>query len=153
GPIANGGHDFSEYFGSLAPQIQSLRDLVVRSTPKDNVRLGDVSNITDTTKERDGLVRHDGQDGIARGGVKLPDANVISVVDAVKKKMDVIEPRLPANTHLDMVIDGSRYTTSSFTTVRNALLEAVLVTGLILLVFLHTWRSTLIVLVSIPVSL
>src|SRR5207249_6434678 len=44
-------------------------------------------------------------------------------------------------------------TAKSFTTVQRALLEAVLCTGLILLLFLHTWRSTFIVLVSIPTSL
>src|SRR5262249_33353676 len=48
---------------------------------------------------------------------------------------------------------GSRYAARSFAKVRNALFEAVLATGLILLLFLHTWRSTSIVLVSIPVSL
>ncbi|MBV9328413.1 MAG: efflux RND transporter permease subunit [Chloroflexi bacterium] len=153
GTVANGGRDFSVYFDSLAAQVQSLGDLIVASTPQGTVRLGDVATVSDTTKDRTGLVRVDGQQGIALVVVKLPDANVISVVDAVRQKLDVIETRLPANAHLDMVIDGSRYTTSSFTTVRNALLEAVLVTGLILLVFLHTWRSTLIVLVSIPVSL
>src|SRR5207302_2802460 len=47
----------------------------------------------------------------------------------------------------------SAYTSTSFNAVQNALLEAVVVTGLILLLFLHTWRSTLIVLVSIPVSI
>src|SRR5438874_519103 len=93
------------------------------------------------------------QERIAIVVVKLPDANVISVVDGVKQRIEQLKPRLPANTRLELVIDGSRYTTKSFSTVRNALLEAVAVTGLILLLFLHTWRSTLIVLVSIPVSL
>src|SRR5262249_24779037 len=54
---------------------------------------------------------------------------------------------------LDVVTDASTYTKRSFDTVQRALLEAVIFTGLILLLFLHTWRSTLIVLVSIPISL
>jgi hydrophobic/amphiphilic exporter-1 (mainly G- bacteria), HAE1 family len=153
GTVADGGRDFSVYFDSLAPQVQSLGDLVVASTPNGGVRLKDVASVTDTIKDRDGLVRVDGQEGIALVVVKLPDANVISVVDGVKHKIDALQPQLPPNMKLNLVIDGSRYTTSSFTTVRNALLEAVAVTGLILLLFLHTWRSTLIVLVSIPVSL
>ena len=51
------------------------------------------------------------------------------------------------------MIDSSLYTEKSFNTVQKALLEAIVATGLILLLFLHTWRSTLIVLVSIPTSL
>ncbi|MBV9355872.1 MAG: efflux RND transporter permease subunit, partial [Chloroflexi bacterium] len=73
-------------------------------------------------------------------------------VDNVKQKIAELNPQLPANTRLDLVVDASTYTARSFTTVRNALFEAVLGTGLILLLFLHTWRSTLIVMVSIPVS-
>src|SRR5207248_9346477 len=100
-----------------------------------------------------GMVRGDGQEGIALVVIKLAYANVIGVVDGVKREIADLQPQLPPNMKLSLVIDGARYTTSSFTTVRNALLEAVGVTGLILLLFLHTWRSTLIVLVSIPVSL
>src|SRR5947209_3465781 len=153
GTLADGTRDFSVYFDSLAVAVRWQGDLVVAQTPNGSVLLKDVASVEDTYKKRTGLVRVDDQDGIAVVVVKLPDANVISVVDGVKRKMDEMRPRLPANTRLDMVIDGSRYTTRSFTTVRNALLEAVAVTGVILLLFLHTWRSTLIVLVSIPVSL
>jgi HAE1 family hydrophobic/amphiphilic exporter-1 len=60
---------------------------------------------------------------------------------------------LPPDTRLDIVVDSSTYTQKSFDTVQHGLLEAVLFTGLILLLFLHTWRSTVIVLVSIPTSL
>src|SRR5262249_17237532 len=74
-------------------------------------------------------------------------------VDGVRQKIEQLNQQLPSGTHLDLVVDASTYTARSFTTVRNALFEAVLVTGLILLLFLHTWRSTLIVMVSIPVSL
>ena len=153
GTLADGTRDFSVYFDSLASEIRSLGDLVVASTPNGSVLLKDVASVEDTYKKRTGLVRVDDQEGIAIVVVKLPDANVISVVDGVKQRIEQLKPRLPANTRLELVIDGSRYTTKSFSTVRNALLEAVAVTGLILLLFLHTWRSTLIVLVSIPVSL
>src|SRR5438105_60235 len=153
GTLADGTRDFSVYFDSLASEIRSLGDLVVASTPNGSVLLKDVASVEDTYKKRTGLVRVDDQEGIAIVVVKLPDANVITVVEGVKQRIEQLKPRLPANTRLELVIDGSRYTTKSFSTVRNALLEAVAVTGLILLLFLHTWRSTLIVLVSIPVSL
>ncbi|HET6317308.1 MAG TPA: efflux RND transporter permease subunit [Chloroflexota bacterium] len=153
GTIADGTKDFSVFFDSLASNVDALGDLVVAPTPGGSMLLKDVATIDDTFKERTGLVRVDDQEGIALVVVKLPDANVISTVEGVKHKVEELKPRLPANTSLDVVIDGSRYTTKSFSTVRNALLEAVAVTGLILLLFLHTWRGTLTVLVSIPVSL
>src|SRR5205085_2018535 len=104
-------------------------------------------------RKRDALVRVNGQEGIALVIIKLPSANTISVVSEVRKAMSRLEPGLPPGTHLDVVTDSGRYTKKSFDTVQHALLEAILMTGLIPLLFLHPWRSTAIVLVSIPTSL
>ena len=153
GRIAQGSNDLSVYFDSLAPQVSTLGELVVQQTPAGPIRLHDVATVEDAFKTRDSIVRVNGQEGISLVAIKLADANSISVVDGVKQKIAQLNQQLPSGTHLDLVIDASTYTDKSFITVRNALLEAVLATGLILLLFLHTWRSTLIVLVSIPVSL
>jgi hydrophobic/amphiphilic exporter-1 (mainly G- bacteria), HAE1 family len=153
GTIAQGTTDLSVYFDSLAPQVASLGDIVVNQTDTGPVYLRDVASLQDTFKTRDTIVRVNGQEGISLVVVKLADANSIGVVDAVKAKLAELNPQLPSGTHLDLVVDASTYTSKSFLTVRNALIEAVFATGLILLLFLHTWRSTLIVLVSIPVSL
>jgi hydrophobic/amphiphilic exporter-1 (mainly G- bacteria), HAE1 family len=153
GTIAQGTTDLSVYFDSLAPQVQALGDMVITQTASGPVHLHDVATLEDTYKTRNTIARVNGQEGIALVVVKLAEANSITVVDAVKAKIDQLNPQLPPGTHLDLVVDASTYTSKSFLTVRNALFEAVLATGLILLLFLHTWRSTLTVLVSIPVSL
>jgi HAE1 family hydrophobic/amphiphilic exporter-1 len=153
GTITQGTRDFNVYFDSLAVQVSQIGDLVVAQTAAGPVYLRDVATVEDTIKKRNTLVRVDDQEGIALVVVKLKDANTIAVVDAVKHKIAELTPQLPADTRLDVVVDASTYTAKSFHAVQNALIEAVLVTGLILLLFLHTWRSTLIVLVSIPISL
>lgn len=152
GKIADGTTNLSVYFDSLAPQVRSLGELVVDQSNTGPVYLRQMAHIEDTFKTRSTIVRVNGQEGISLVVIKLGDANSISVVDAVKQKMNEINQQLPPGTRLDLVVDASTYTARSFTTVRNALFEAILATGLILLLFLHTWRSTLIVLVSIPVS-
>jgi HAE1 family hydrophobic/amphiphilic exporter-1 len=153
GTIAQGTTDLSVYFDSLAPRIETLGNLVVDQTANGPVYLRDVATVQDTFKTRSSIVRVDGREGISLVVVKLADANSIAVVDGVKQKITELNQQLPPGTRLDLVVDASTYTSKSFTTVRNALLEAILATGLILLLFLHTWRSTAIVLVSIPVSL
>ena len=113
--------------------------------------LRDVATVEDTFKTRDAIVRVNGQEGISLVVVKLADANSISVVDA-RQAEDRRAQAAAAARHASRP-GGRRLDATppkSFTTVRNALIEAVLATGLILLLFLHTWRSTLIVLVSIP---
>lgn len=153
GTIAQGTTDLSVYFDSLAPRIDALNDLVVEQTNNGPVHLREVATVEDTYKTRSTIVRVDGREGISLVVIKLADGNSISVVDAVKQEIAELNPQLPPGTHLDLVVDASTYTAKSFATVRNALLEAIFATGLILLLFLHTWRSTAIVLVSIPVSL
>src|SRR3954470_60047 len=153
GTITQGRRDFSVYFDALASRPQDLGNIVVLQTPNGTVYMRDVATIESTYKKRDAIVRVDGQEGLALVVTKLPDANTISVVNEVHKGIDRVQPQLPPGSRLDVVIDAARYTQKSFDTVQRALIEAIIMTGLILLLFLHTWRSTAIVLVSIPTSL
>ncbi|HZT09254.1 MAG TPA: efflux RND transporter permease subunit [Chloroflexota bacterium] len=153
GTVTQGGRDFSVYFDALVTDPKQLGDIVVLQTQAGPIRLQDVATIQDTYQKRDTIVRVNGEEGIALVVAKLPQANTITVVDEVKQAIAEMEPQLPPNTHLNVVVDSSTYTSKSFHTVQRALLEAVICTGLILLLFLHTWRSTFIVLVAIPISL
>jgi len=153
GSIRQGGTDFSVYFDSLAQTPDQLGGLVVMQTQAGSVRLRDIAKIEETYKKRDAIVRVNGQEGLALVVTKLADANTVTVVDGVRYAIDELQPRLPPGTAMNIVIDSSLYTEKSFHTVQKALMEAVIATGLILLLFLHTWRSTFIVLVSIPTSL
>lgn len=153
GSITQGTRDLSVYFDALASRIEDLGNIVVLQTPNGAVYLRDVATVEDTYQKRSALVRVNGREGLALVVVKLPEANTISVVSEVRRAIARLEPQLPPDTRLDVVVDAARYTQKSFDTVQRALIEAVLCTGLILLVFLHTWRSTAIVLVSIPTSL
>jgi len=149
GSIRQGGTDFSVYFDSLAQTPDQLGGLVVMQTQAGSVRLRDIAKIEETYKKRDAIVRVNGQEGLALVVTKLADANTVTVVDGVRYAIDELQPRLPPGTAMNIVIDSSLYTEKSFHTVQKALMEAVIATGLILLLFLHTSRSTFIVLVSI----
>jgi HAE1 family hydrophobic/amphiphilic exporter-1 len=153
GSITRGDREYSVYFDSLVTSPRQLGNVVIRQTPNGAVYLRDVAAVEETYKKRSAIVRVNGQEGIALVVVKLPEANTIGVVDEVKRAIDRLQPQLPPDTRLDVVVDASTYTAKSFNTVQRALIEAILCTGLILLVFLHTWRSTTIVLISIPTSL
>jgi HAE1 family hydrophobic/amphiphilic exporter-1 len=153
GTVSRGGTDFSVYFDSLAQSPGQLGELVVAQTPAGPVRLKDVATVEESYKKRDAIIRVNGQEGLALVVTKLADANTISVVDGVRRAIEQLRPQLPPGTDLNIVVDSAVYTSKSFTTVQRALIEAIIGTGLILLLFLHTWRSTLIVLISIPTSL
>jgi len=153
GTISGRGTDFSVYFDSLAQDPSRLGELIVTPGQNGSVYLRDVAKVEETYKKRSTIVRVNGQEGLALVVTKLADANTISVVDGIKQTIERVRPQLPPGTDLNVVIDSSTYTAKSFNTVQKALLEAIIATGLILLIFLHSWRSTMIVLISIPTSL
>ncbi|MFN8523284.1 MAG: efflux RND transporter permease subunit [Chloroflexota bacterium] len=153
GSFPVGDKEFSVYFDSLVTRPEELGKLIVLQTPNGTVYLRDVASIVDTNRKRAAIVRVNGKEGLALVVAKLPDGDTISIVDGVRKTIDRLKPQLPPGTSLDIVIDSSTYTARSFNTVQRALLEAIACTGIILLLFLHTWRSTFIVLLSIPTSL
>jgi HAE1 family hydrophobic/amphiphilic exporter-1 len=152
GTIWQGTRSYSVYFDALAHQVQDLRNLVIRQQPTGPVYLRDVATVQDSYQERQAIVRASGREGLAIGVAKTAQASTIDVVNEVKAAMVSLQPQLPPGTQLDVVVDRSVYTQQSFDTVQRSLIEAVLATGLILLLFIHTWRSTAIVLVSIPTS-
>src|SRR5215208_1401834 len=104
GSITLDGHDYSVYFDSLANSPQQLQNLIVLQTPNGAVYLRDVARIEDTYRKRNAIVRVNGQEGLALVVVKLPSANTLSVVDGVKQAIERLQPQLPANTRLDVVV-------------------------------------------------
>ncbi len=117
------------------------------------VYLRDVASVTPSYKDVSVHQRFNGQDTVAISIVKSTDANVIDVADAVREKVETLNKDLPGGAQLSIVTDDSGFIKNSVNAVKDDLILAVLITGLVMLVFLHTIRSTFIVLLAIPTSL
>ncbi|MCL4541560.1 MAG: efflux RND transporter permease subunit [Chloroflexi bacterium] len=153
GILPSGRMDTSVVFDALSATPQQLKNIVVSSTSRGNVRLGELATISDGFKKDTSFFRVDGKSAIALIVRKLSSANTLVVSHEVDREIKLLAPSLPAGTKLSVVFSLADYTQQSFNTVQHTLIEAIISTGLILLIFLHTWRSTLIVLVAIPTSL
>jgi HAE1 family hydrophobic/amphiphilic exporter-1 len=117
------------------------------------VTVGDVATVSEDYAEASRLVRYNGRDGVLLKVVKTGDANAIEVADAVRARVEDFRSALPAGASADIVLDDSNFTRQAVAGVQEDLILAVLITGLIMLLFLHTIRSTLIVLLAIPTSI
>jgi HAE1 family hydrophobic/amphiphilic exporter-1 len=140
----------------LNTQAQSTRDLqnvLVSTGPSGPVRVRDVATVVDTYKTASVLQRTNQQPAIGVMVYKQSSANTVTVSSAVKKALPDLQSQLPAGVTLGLVWDSAPYITDNVNDVQNELMLAVLLTGLVLLVFLHTFRSTAIVLLAIPTSL
>jgi HAE1 family hydrophobic/amphiphilic exporter-1 len=157
GSLVEAGTDVNVRLTSLASAPQALGNIVIAELPAGvalaPIHITEVATISDTHAVTTSIDRYNGAPSVTLSVTKLADANTIEVSRAVRRQIAALEPLLPDGMHLDVVTDLATYTQESFNTIQRTLIEAVLLTGFVLLVFLHTWRSTLIVLVSIPTSL
>jgi hydrophobic/amphiphilic exporter-1 (mainly G- bacteria), HAE1 family len=153
GTVTERGRDYAIRLNALYPAPERIRDTIVAATPTGAVRVRDVAEVAVAPKRVTRIQRTDGNDAIGLLVTKQADANTLEVADGVKAALDRLRAQLPADVRVTVVSDESVFTRATLDDVRTNLVEAVALTGLVLLVFLHTLRSTFIVLVSIPTSL
>ncbi|MCC7368519.1 MAG: efflux RND transporter permease subunit [Chloroflexi bacterium] len=117
------------------------------------IRVQDIGEVVDTTREVTRLQRFNGADAVGFSIVKQADANSIQVADNVKNAITTLQRALPRDVRMTITSDTSIFTRRSIDAVIFDLNLAVVLTGIVLLLFLHTWRNTFIVLLAIPTSL
>ncbi len=153
GSLIEAGKEFGVRVNTLAATPATLASLVIADTPAGPVRLNDVATVENTLKQQVRINRTDLKDSIGIQITKQATANTLKVADEIKAEMKQLQAELPAGVSMSIVSDASIFTRQSLNGVRDNLIEAIILTGLVLLLFLHTWRSTLVVLLSIPTSL
>jgi len=117
------------------------------------VYLRDVAKVEEDYEDKSQVLRYNGEEAVNISVIKTSDANTIELADSVREVIEELNQELPASAEMTIVADDSEFTRESVAAVQEDLILAVLVTGLVMLVFLHTVRSTLIVLLAIPTSL
>lgn len=153
GRITESGVERSVRYTSLYQTPEQLRDVTIVDLPGGPIRLRDVAEVEDGLKEQERINRFNGRESIGILITKQSTANTVRVADGIKQTLAELETTLPGNVHFSIASDASTYIRSSLNGVQNNLWEAIVLTGLVLLLFLHTVRSTVIVLFSIPTSL
>ena len=153
GTVTQGTLDYQVRLNALVQDPQNFENLVVSNGPNGPIYLRDVATVVDSYKTQTQLNLVNGVPSVGLEISKQADANSLATADGVKAELKAIDSQLPPGVKLQIVTDTSDYTSQSLNGVQNTLIEAVFLTGIVLLVFLHTWRSTVIVLLAIPTSL
>ncbi|MCC7370336.1 MAG: efflux RND transporter permease subunit [Chloroflexi bacterium] len=117
------------------------------------IQLRDVANIFMGGKESDTILRLNGQASAGLLVYKQSSANITQVADAVIPQVEKINSTMPRGFGLELVIDQSKYVRETVAEVQHELELACLITGIVLFFFLHSVRSTIIVMLAIPTSL
>lgn len=136
--------------------VEDIRNLVVKNDPAtgSKVRLSDIASVQDGIKDITTFNRIDGKNSIGLQLIKQRDANAVEVARAVKKILTEIEN---AHTGQDLKFnianDSSEFTIEAANLVMFDFFLAIVIVAAVMLLFLHSLRNALIVMISIPASL
>ncbi|MDR0184502.1 efflux RND transporter permease subunit [Lysobacter arvi] len=116
------------------------------------VRLSDVARIELAAGDYTMRARLDGQNAAAIGIFQAPGANALQIRDEVIRRMDEASKRFPPGIEYKSIYDTTIFVRDSIKSVVTTLLEATLLVVLVVILFLQTWRASIIPLIAVPVS-
>ena len=132
---------------------RAFEDLVVANINGAPVRLRDVGRVEDGTKEQRSLARLNGVPTVTLEIRRQSGANTIEVINGIKRELPKVAGQLPADVKLEVIRDQSRYIESALHEIQKHLILGSILASLVVLLFMRSWRSTVIAAVAIPCSL
>jgi multidrug efflux pump len=133
--------------------IDEFKRLVVREQSGTIVRLGEIADVVLGAEDYDTEVRFSGQTAVFMGIWTLPNANSLDVIKRVRVEMASIERDLPTGLKARIAYDATNYISSAIREVLKTLGDTLLIVMVVIFLFLGSFRSVLIPVVAIPVSL
>ncbi|HEX4857691.1 MAG TPA: efflux RND transporter permease subunit, partial [Usitatibacteraceae bacterium] len=116
------------------------------------VTLGMVATVRDAEREQTSISTNNGVRGISFEITKTRGANTLEAADSIRKNIEKLKKTLPPDLTLDITFDQSQFIKQGVDNVKHTILEGAGLTVLIVFLFLHSWRSTVITGLTIPIS-
>jgi multidrug efflux pump subunit AcrB len=148
-----GDREYVVRTNSSPGEVSALNDMPMRSANGSVVFIKDVAQVEEGFAEQTNIVRQDGTRGALLTVLKNGDTSTIDIVDGVKQAIPRITAGLPPALKVTPLFDQSVFVRESISEVAREATIAAALTGLMILLFLGSWRSTLIVCTSIPLSI
>ncbi len=134
-------------------RVEDLGEIVIATRPNGaQVLVRDIARVEDGTVEVRGTSRLNGKRAVTLNVQKMSGANIVTTADAVKKRLDMVRENLPAGAEMIVLRDASVFVQESVREARFHLVGGGLLAALAVLIFMGSWRSTLIAAVAIPAS-
>ncbi|MDH5331725.1 MAG: efflux RND transporter permease subunit, partial [Aquincola sp.] len=131
---------------------KQFENLVVARRNGLALTLGDLGTLVEREREADSTARINGQPAINFNVFKQQDANIVATGDAVKAALDEIRKTLPPDVELTLIRASSDWVKGSLLGLQHTLIEGAALTVLIVFLFLHSWRSTIITGLTLPIA-
>ena len=138
---------------AMPTTIEDLNNIPIKYVNGQTVFIKDVGQVHDGWAVQQNIVRNDGRRSVLLSVIKNGNASTVAVVNGVRKALQSARESAPPGLKINELFDQSKLVTASIAGVVREGAVAAGLTGLMILLFLGSWRSTLIVLVSIPLSI
>ncbi|MBS3649075.1 efflux RND transporter permease subunit [Pseudaminobacter sp. 19-2017] len=138
---------------AMPATIADLNAIPIKYTNGQTVLLKDVGQVHDGWAVQQNIVRDNGRRSVLLSVIKNGNASTLAVVNGVRNALQIARVAAPPGLRIDELFDQSKLVTASIASVVREGAIAAGLTGLMILLFLGSWRSTLIVLISIPLSI
>ena len=153
GTAKMGNYEYNVDLNMSVPKVSDFNKLPIKYLNGAPVFLGDVAPVTDSHQPETNVVRFNGQQATYLMVVKHADASTLTVVDAVKKKLPDIRATAPKGLNVMLTFDQSQFVRAALRDVVQEAVTAAILVALMVLLFLGSPRSMLIVITSIPLSI
>ncbi len=155
GKVKDNGDQFTVRVAGKYASLEEIREQIVgRSKTGGDIKLKDIGEVVDGSKEITKINRLNGKTSVGLVVQKTSDANTVEVSENVRKELSALESEYSKEgLKFDIAQDASTFIMASADAVKVDLGLAVILVALVMLVFLHSLRNSLIVMVAIPASL
>jgi multidrug efflux pump len=133
--------------------VDEFKRIVIRQQNRSLIRLEDVADVELGSEDYDTQVHLSGQTAVFMGVYPLPDANVIDEVANVRTAIDAMKKDLPSGLNVGVGYDSSAYVNNAIHEVSHTLVDTLLIVVVVIFLFLGSFRSVLIPVIAIPISL
>ena len=153
GTLREGARELPIEVNASPETIEAFLDLPLRLGNGQSLLLRDVANVRDGEAVATNIARLDGQNACIVAILKLGNASTVDIVDGILARLPEIRAAAPAGLSVEPIFDQSVFVRAAVAAVRGEILLVGGLVAFVVLLFLGSWRSTLVVLTSIPLAL
>jgi multidrug efflux pump subunit AcrB len=153
GTAKMGDHEYVLQLNNAPSVIRELGDLPVKAVNGTTVYIRDVANVRDGAPPQTNIVHVDGHRSVLMSVLKNGSVSTLAIISGIKQHVDDARASLPDNLQISPIGDQSLFVRAAVSGVAREAVIAAVLTSLMILLFLGSWRSTVIIATSIPLAI
>lgn len=153
GEIETAARQFTVRLDSRIPSVEAFREVVIDRVAGYPIRLSDVAKVVGGVEDENTIVRNNGEVAVGIAVIRQSQSNTIAISNAVRAEIDALSRTLPDGMAIEVSSDDAIFVAASIEEVVKALCISLVLVVLVILVFLMSWRATLVPAITIPIAL